>query len=120
MRKYLLFLLKVAFVLLVLRFLWAGDWFNYAATEIKSFYTRVVGTPEFRMLKELRQDFLHKNFALQDYQVDYVLEVTRSVEDLKKFHMRFCVEKQINPIIYGNQLNKFCTLINQTELLQKK
>jgi hypothetical protein len=65
----------------------------------------------------LRDTFMRNNMALQPHQVDYVIEVTQSEESVNQFYGLYCAKEDKNPYMYGANLKKFCSDIQQSRLL---
>lgn len=120
MHKSVWLSVKVLVVLAVVGFLWVDGWFSRASIGVNKYFHSITQISETKKLKQLRDSYFKDNLALQTYQVDYVLEVTASVQTLSDFEVSFCRDKQINPIIYGNQLNFLCRLIKESELLNEQ
>ncbi|MFT5283038.1 MAG: hypothetical protein ACI94Z_001873, partial [Yoonia sp.] len=57
------------------------------------------------------------NMVLKTHQVDYVIEVTDSIEAIDRFYILYCVNKDKNPYIFGENLTKLCSEIEVSELL---
>jgi hypothetical protein len=83
-------------------------------------FSALVDAPERSRLIALQDRFLRNNMSLQPHQTDYIFEVTDSIDELRKFHSLYCVKGDKNPYLFGNNLMKFCSDIQQTDILTVK
>lgn len=101
----------------ILAFRFCPALFGDVAGKLVSWYEQVVHVPERRKIISLRDGYMRNNLILKPHQVDYVFEVTESAESVNKFYQLYCINKDKNPYIFGANLRKFCTEIENSELL---
>lgn len=119
MRKAVIIIIQILIVIVFLQSSFAQHFFGDVANALKSWYTSIVEMPERSKINSLRDAFMINNMSLQTHQVDYVLEVTESVDKIEGFHRLYCVKKDKNPYIYGANLAKFCADIGSSGILNK-
>jgi hypothetical protein len=56
--------------------------------------------------------------SLKPHQTDYVFKVTSSINSVRSFNAMYCLSDDKNPYLYGNNLKKFCSDIEQTGILK--
>jgi hypothetical protein len=117
MRKAFIIFIQIVVLILFLRTEFAQHFFGGIATTIVSWYQNVVELPERSKIIVLRDKFLRNNMILRPHQVDYVIQVTDSAEEIERFHRLYCINKDKNPYIFGDTLDKLCSDIEDSELL---
>ncbi len=120
MRKKIFILLQIALVIIFLRSSFAQHFFGGIAENLVQWYEDIVEVPERRKIMALRDTFMRNNMSLQPHQVDYVFDVTDTSEDINQFYTLYCEKDDKNPYMYGANLKKFCTDIQNSELLVDK
>jgi hypothetical protein len=120
MRKAIIIIIQILILIIFLRTSFAQHFFGGIADTLVGWYESIVEVPERSKIIVLRDKFMRNNMSLQPYQVDYVIEVTDSVEDIDKFYNLYCVLEDKNPYIFGVNLAKLCKEIKESELLTKK
>lgn len=109
--------LAVFVIVIVAQTSWVQNSVSQMFSSISGMFESFVGMPERSRIMKLRDDFMRNNMSLQPHQTDYVIEVTDTVENLEKFHTLYCLRKDKNPYIYGRNLENFCALIEQSDLI---
>lgn len=117
MRNKIIILIQVLLVIIFLQSSFAQHFFSGAVDTISQWYEDFMEVPERRKIMQLRDTFLRNNMALQPHQVDYIMEVTDTQEKINDFYWAYCLNKDKNPFVYGNQLEKFCGDLAASELL---
>lgn len=119
MRKAIIIIIQLLILIIFLRTSFAQHFFGGIADTLAGWYESVVEVPERSKIIALRDKFMRNNMSLQPYQVDYVNEITDSVEDIERFYDIYCVLEDKNPYIFGVNLAKLCSDIQESELLTK-
>ena len=117
MRKIIIIIIQILILIIFLQSSFAQHFFGGLADTIGKWYTSVVEVPERSKIVSLRDRFMRNNMSLQPYQVDYILDVTDSVQKIDKFYDLYCIHDDKNPYIFGDNLAKLCEDINESELL---
>lgn len=117
MRKAAIIIIQIIILIVFLRSDFAQHFFGGIAHTVVQWYDSVVNVPERSKITALRDRFMRNNMSLKPHQVDYVLTVTDSSEEIDKFYQLYCVNKDKNPYIFGANLDKFCSDIKSSELL---
>ncbi|MDT0593388.1 hypothetical protein [Glaciecola petra] len=117
MRKTIVLIIQIILLVLFLRSSFAQHFFGDAAKQVLTWFESVSSLPERQQIMTLRDTFMRNNMSLKPHQVDYVIEVTETVESINKFYQLYCVKDDKNPYIYGANLKKFCNDIADSELL---
>jgi hypothetical protein len=119
MRKDFLIFVKIVIVFLFLRTEFARHFFGGVAESVVAWYEDIGDMPERSKIIALRDTFMRNNMSLKPHQFDYVIEITDSSEEINKFYQLYCVKKDVNPYIYGDNLAKLCLDIQDSELLAR-
>lgn len=117
MRKTIIIIIQILILIIFLRSSFAQHFFGDLADTLVDWYDSVVEVPERSKIVALRDRFMRNNMSLQPYQVDYILQVTDSVEEIDRFYDLYCVHDDKNPYIFGDNLAKLCKDIKGSELL---
>ena len=120
MWRKLLILLHIILIIWILQTNWARQLISSTFETVNNWSTAVVNVPEKQKLMSLRDDFLRNNMALQPHQTDYIVEITDSAEEVRKFHRLYCVKNDKNPYLYGFNLERFCQMIAESGTLNVK
>ena len=117
MRKTILIILQIALVIFILQTSTAQKFFSDAANTVTTWYQQIIDRPERSKIMKLRDRFMRNNMSLKPHQTDYVIDVTDTAEKINTFYNLYCVKKDKNPYVYGANLAKLCSDIEQSELL---
>lgn len=117
MRKYIIVILQILILIIFLRSSFAQHFFGDVAHTLVGWYESVIHVPERSKIIALRDKFMRNNMSLQPYQVDYVIEMTDSAEQIDSFHDLYCIKGEINPYMFGENLTKLCADIRGSGLL---
>jgi hypothetical protein len=117
MRKFFIVLIQIIIVIVFLRSDFAQHFFGGTAKTIVGWYKSIIEVPERSKIIALRDSYMRNNMVLKTHQVDYVIEVTDSIEAIDRFYILYCVNKDKNPYIFGENLTKLCSEIEVSELL---
>jgi len=120
MRKAIIIIIQILILIIFLRSSFAQHFFGGIANTLVNWYETVVEVPERSKIIALRDKFMRNNMSLQPHQVDYVIEVTDSVEAIDRFYNLYCIKEDKNPYMFGANLTKFCADIQTSELLTTK
>lgn len=115
--RWIIAIVGVVLVVVVLRIGPAQNFFGGIASTFGGWISAILDAPERSRLMALQDRFMRNNMSLQPHQTDYVFEVTGSIESVKTFHQMYCVRKDKNPYLFGNNLMKFCSDIQQSGIL---
>ena len=86
-------------------------------TSIADWMTDISQMAEKKELSSLREVVAPHLVNLNDYQQEYLLEITSSKNKINVFHQMYCVMGDKNPYIYGASLHYFCSEIRQSDVL---
>lgn len=117
MRKAFIIIIQIVILIVVLRSDVAKHFFGDTAQTIVGWYETIVEVPERSKIIALRDKFMRNNMALKPHQVDYIIEVTDSSEAIDRFYLLYCIQRDKNPYIFGDNLVELCRQINISELL---
>jgi hypothetical protein len=117
MRKFIIITIQILILIIFLRSSFAQHFFGGIAHTLVGWYENIVDVPERSKIIALRDKFMRNNMSLQPHQVDYVIEVTDSAEEISRFYALYCIQKDKNPYMYGPNLIKLCINIQDSELL---
>lgn len=116
--RWIFSIVGVVVVIAILRTTAAQNVFGGIASTVSGWVTAVIDAPDRARLMSLQDRFMRNNMALKPHQTDYVFEVTGSIDDVRTFHDLYCVKKDKNPYLFGNNLMKFCADIQQSDILR--
>jgi len=91
--------------------------FGGASSTVSGWVTAILNAPDRARLMALQDKFLRNNMSLKPHQTDYVYEITGSIDKVRTFYRLYCVDKDKNPYLFGNNLMKFCSDIEQSDVL---
>lgn len=117
MRKAFIIIIQIIILFLFLRSEFAQHFFGGVASTVVGWYEDLVSVPERSKIIALRDKFMRNNMSLKPHQVDYVIEITDSVDEIDRFYHLYCINKDKNPYIYGKNLSKLCSDMQSSELL---
>ncbi|MFC4700437.1 hypothetical protein ACFO4O_09730 [Glaciecola siphonariae] len=109
--------LGVLLIIVALRMTYVQTFVGGAGETFSGWVDILMGAPERARLVKLQNAFLRNNMSLKPHQTDYVYEVTSSIDKVRLFYSRYCLADDKNPYLFGNNLMKFCSDINQTGVL---
>jgi hypothetical protein len=119
-RRYVFAAIGVVAVVLLLRLAITNNFFGGVANTVSGWVNTALTASERRMLTSLQDSFLRNNMSLQPHQTDYVYKVTSSIDSVKNFHYLYCVNDDKNPYLFGNNLMKFCSDIQNSKILDQQ
>jgi hypothetical protein len=118
MKKKLIILVEILVLIVFLR----SDMAKYFLDDISGAITSAIdslsGLPEKRELGKLRDSIESHSIDLSDAQRDYVAEITLTKDTLNRFYYLYCVNKDINPYIFGQNLVVTCGEIDRAGILK--
>lgn len=117
MRTKIIILIQIILLIIFLRSDYAQHFFSPITQTVSAWYHNILEVPERQKIMTLRDRFMRNNMSLQPHQVDYVFDITDSAETVIDFYALYCVKKDKNPFLYGDNLNKICKDIQRSELL---
>ncbi|MCW8090522.1 hypothetical protein [Alteromonas sp. ASW11-130] len=117
MFRALVVLLEIALLVTVLQTPFAQYLFKDVQNTVTQWFITVSEIPEKRQLSVIREDANKKMGSLRPFQQNYLNEVTASRSSVSYFHHQYCKGKEINPYINGQNLSQFCSVIQQSTLL---
>ncbi|MFT6804975.1 MAG: hypothetical protein ACJAWT_000371 [Glaciecola sp.] len=113
-RAFVVFI-EIVILVIVLRTSFVQYFLSDIQQTVSGWIEAVVDIPEQQSLSVLREKFFYNNMLLQPHQTDYVLDITESREKLESFRQFYCVKKDKNPFIYGQNLTRLCNQIQSTK-----
>ncbi|MFQ3206111.1 MAG: hypothetical protein ACI9IT_000245 [Glaciecola sp.] len=113
-RTFVIFI-EIVILVIVLRTAFVQYFLSDIQQTVSGWIEAVVDIPEQQSLSVLREQFFYNNMLLQPHQTDYVLDITESKEKLESFRQFYCIKKDKNPFIYGQNLIRLCDQIESTE-----
>ncbi|MGQ8364931.1 hypothetical protein [Glaciecola sp. 1036] len=119
MWRKIIIVVQVLLIIWVLQTNWARDAIMSIGQTFSSWTGTVINLPDRQKIMTLRDDFMRNNMSLKPHQTDYVIEVTENVDSINIFHQRYCISEDKNPYLFGENLTRFCGLIEQSGILPK-
>jgi hypothetical protein len=118
MKKKLIILVEILVLIVFLR----SDFAAYFLKDMRGALSNTMSSfsdlPEKRKLTKLRNLIESNGNPFSDAQKDYLIEITSTKDRLKRFYYLYCVNKDINPYIFGPNLSFTCREISRTSLLE--
>ena len=108
MWRALVIFIEVVILVVVLRTSFVQYFLSDIQQTVTGWIETVIEIPEQQALSSLREKYFYNNMSLQPHQMDYVLDITESKEKLESFRQFYCVKKDKNPFIYGQNLVRLC------------
>ncbi|MFT5675284.1 MAG: hypothetical protein ACI808_001214 [Paraglaciecola sp.] len=91
--------------------------FSDIQVSIADWMTEISQMAEKQELSNLREVVAPHLVNLNDYQQEYLLEITSSKNKINVFYQMYCLLGDKNPYIYGASLHYFCSEIRQSKVL---
>lgn len=117
MKKKLIILLEVLVLIVFLRSDFAAYFLDDMRQTLSHKMESLSELPEKRELNKFRNMIESSGHTFNDAQKDYLAKVTLTRDTLKRFYYLYCVNKDINPYIFGKNLAYTCSEINRTGIL---
>ena len=118
--RWVIAIASVALIIWALQTSASVAFFSGISSTVSGWADAVFGASERRELRGLQDRFLINNMSLKPHQTDYIYEVTASFDNVRIFHEKYCVAKDKNPYLFGSNLMKFCSDIQQFKILPKE
>ena len=115
MWRALVIFIEVVILVVVLRTSFVQYFLSDIQQTVTGWIEVVIDIPEQQALSSLREKYFYNNMSLQPHQMDYVLDITESKEKLESFRQFYCIKKDKNPFIYGQNLVRLCEQIKDTK-----
>jgi hypothetical protein len=115
--RWIVAVIGVVLIVLVLQTSAVKSLFGGATQVVGTWVSSLMYAPERAKLMGLQDRFLRNNMSLKPHQTDYVYEVTQSIDRVRDFNRMYCISDDKNPYLYGNNLMKFCSDIEETGIL---
>lgn len=115
--RWIISIIGVVLIVATLRTTAAQNFFGGIAGTVGGWFTAVLDAPDRARLMALQDKFMRNNMSLKPHQTDYIFEVTASLDSVRTFYALYCVENDKNPYLFGNNLMKFCSDIQQSDIL---
>jgi hypothetical protein len=119
MKKKLIILIEILVLIVFLRSEFAAYFIEDMRLAISNKIEAISGLPEKRELSKLRETIGTHLVDLSEAQTNYLTEITTSNDTLKRFYYLYCVNKDINPYIFGQNLSYTCSQIDRSGVLEK-
>ncbi|MDP5137600.1 hypothetical protein [Rheinheimera baltica] len=71
------------------------------------------GDSKEAVLRKTRKELFALAEEWGDSQRDYLDKSSETIDSLKKFRRNFCINKDFNPILFGDPLKQSCTVIEK-------
>ncbi|MFC3121211.1 hypothetical protein [Agaribacter flavus] len=117
MWRNIVVIVQILLIIWLLQTKWVQDMFSSVQLTLSDWVASVLTVPDRQKIASLRDSYMRNNMALQPHQTDYVFEVTDTIEGIQKFHTLYCKDGDKNPYLYGNNLRKFCSKIEESGIL---
>ncbi|MBO1257012.1 hypothetical protein J3L16_15060 [Alteromonas sp. 5E99-2] len=89
---------------------------NYSITQ---WFNQLSENAELKAIASFKEEVLASIPNFSEQQTSYVERIMEDKETLSVFHQRYCMQKDINPYVFGENLEKFCNLIEGSEILKR-
>jgi len=111
-RLFIIFL-EVFALVAILRSPFMQYWFSDIQNSVADWMTELSELAEQQELGELRNVIAPHMQNMNEYQKDYLDDITSSKYKVGHFHQLYCEAGDKNPFIYGASLRYFCSEINR-------
>lgn len=116
MRIFVVFT-EIVLLIIVLRSPFVQSLFFDMQQTLSEWFVDLTDIPEQHALNELRDTLSTELAPLKPYQKEYLLEITRTKSNLKRFDRMYCQTQDINPNFKGKEREKLCSYIHQIKFL---
>lgn len=89
---------------------------NYSITQ---WFNQLSENAELKAIASFKEDVMLSIPNLSAQQAEYVEHIMKDKETLGVFHQRYCSQNDINPYVYGENLDSFCSLIIDSNILKR-
>ena len=119
MKKKLIILVEIIVLIVFLRSEFAAYFIEDIRIAIANKIDAISNLPEKRELSELKETLETQLSDMNEAQLNYLAEITSTNDRLKRFYYLYCINKDINPYLYAENLSYVCGQINQSGILEK-
>ncbi len=117
MRNFFYFIVFAAVLVAFFRSELADDILISENYSITAWFNQLSENAELKAIASFKDDVMTSIPKLSGQQAEYVEHIMKDKETLTVFHQRYCQQNDINPYVYGENLEKFCRLIVDSEIL---
>ena len=117
MFRFFVVVLEIIILVMVLRSPFVQYFFSDMQQSLTTWMTELSMIEERHQLEALRSNISPYTNEMRDFQKEYVLEITESKENLKRFHRLYCVNGDKNPFVHGINLRHICAAIQRSNML---
>lgn len=117
MFRALIIVLEVAVLIMLLRTSFVQYWLSDIQVTVAGWITTVSEMPEQHELSLLRDRLEPQIGNMSDSQKDYLDSILKNRLSLQQFYRLYCIKGDLNPFIYGSNLQQVCTAARQSSLL---
>lgn len=115
MKRTVVLLLEIALLLIILRSSFAQYLLADMQHSLSAWISHVAEMSERKTLSELQGRIKPTIANLNEYQRDYIMDVTSSRSKLEHFQRYYCMSDDKNPYVYGNTRIYLCSEIRKLE-----
>jgi HEAT repeat protein len=119
MKKKLIILVEIVVLIVFLRSEFAAYFIEDIRVAITNKIDAISNLPEKRELSQLKETLDNQLSDLNEAQTGYLIDITSTNDKLKRFYYLYCVNKDINPYLFAENLTYTCTQINRSGILKK-
>ncbi|WP_099033784.1 hypothetical protein [Lacimicrobium alkaliphilum] len=115
MKRTVVLLLEIALLLIILRSSFAQYLLVDMQNSLSGWISHVAEMGERKTLSELQERINPTIANLNEYQRDYIMNMTSSRSKLEHFERYYCMTEDKNPFVYGNTRIYLCSEIRKLE-----
>ncbi|TDF36567.1 hypothetical protein EYS14_17740 [Alteromonadaceae bacterium M269] len=117
MKKNLIILAEILVLFVFLRSDFAAYFLDDLRAATADKIEAIATMPERRELQKLRDSIRPHIANMNDAQKSYLEDVTENKDKLNRFYYLYCVNKDLNPYVYGANLVYFCGEVSRMGLV---
>lgn len=115
MKRTVVLLLEIALLLVILRSSFAQYLLTDMQLSLAGWIAHVAETGERKALSDLQKRISPYIANLNEYQRDYVMDITSNRGKIEHFKRYYCQTNDKNPYVYGNTRIYLCSEIRKLE-----
>ena len=119
MRSFFYFVVLAAVVVAFFRSDLADDILISEQYSITQWFNQLSENAELKIISNFKDDVMTTIPDLSRQQAEYLDHIMKDKQTLGVFHQRYCNQKDINPYMFGENLDNFCSLIVDSGVLKR-
>lgn len=118
MFRFVVVTFEVLALIMVLRSAFVQFWLSDLQMTASQWMNDVSLVLDNKQLADFRSDITQHSQNLNEAQLEYILKITRTKSELKRFNQHYCLAGDKNPFIYGINLRYLCVEIDRQEIIK--